>query len=110
MYSLAAELMNNLSSIILQAAPEPSSKEKLAQSEAWGRKALAVANAALVDCPPVPGHEGTVGRSDGCAVAKAVILYNLGYIREVGVTVVSNNPRKQKTDKKHSNQTTRMMP
>lgn len=80
---LAAELMNNLSSIILQATPEPTSTEKLAQSEAWARKALAVANAALADCPPVKGKEGSVGKSDGCAVAKAVILYNLGYIREV---------------------------
>lgn len=80
--------MNNLSSIILQAAPTPTTSEKLSQSELWARKALAVANAALVDCPPVPGKEGTVGKSDGCAVAKAVILYNLGYIREVRLGVI----------------------
>ncbi|KAG2036750.1 hypothetical protein BDR03DRAFT_865447 [Suillus americanus] len=79
----AAQLMNNLSELIMRRPPTP---EVRAQAEAWARQALGIIERAQVQ----PGSSQWFGwgqpADDGrevCEQALGVVLFNLGSLREM---------------------------
>ncbi|KAI0278096.1 hypothetical protein BGY98DRAFT_1097003 [Russula aff. rugulosa BPL654] len=69
----SAELMNNLSELFMRSAPTPAA---LHQSEAWARQALSL----------LQKTQGNASQSDDsrvCEDALAVVLFNLGSLREM---------------------------
>ncbi|EPQ50123.1 hypothetical protein GLOTRDRAFT_82573 [Gloeophyllum trabeum ATCC 11539] len=77
----AAQLMSNLSELIMRGAPTP---DKLHQAEAWAQQALAVIN------KTTKTHRGNPEQIAGCEHALAAVLFNLGSLREASAM---NNDR-----------------
>lgn len=72
----AAQIMNNLSSLIMS---KPPSAETLLQAEAWARKSVAVSGQEIKG----RGAKKLQGELDVCESTLAVALFNIASLREV---------------------------
>lgn len=79
----AAQLMNNLSEIIMRQTPTPEIRH---QAEAWARQALAVIERAEKMPPPRKGWFGFSEDMNVCSTCDQVlgaVLFNIGILREM---------------------------
>lgn len=82
---VAAQLMNNLSEVIMRRPPTPEIRH---QAEAWARQALAVIERA--EKLPLP-RKGWLGLSEDkdarstCDQVLGAVLFNVGMLREVRI-------------------------
>lgn len=82
---IAAQLMNNLSEIIMRQTPTPEIRH---QAEAWARQALAVIERAEKMPPPRKGWFGFSEDMNVCSTCDQVlgaVLFNIGILREVRI-------------------------
>lgn len=80
---LAAQVMNNMSALIMSQPPTPAF---LTQAEAWARKSVEVGSQVLLSNPKPKTDEETEALRE-CETTVAVALFNLASLREVGARI-----------------------